>query len=212
MEPLKSREQDILNFMKKEIVKKGYPPTVREVCSALGIKSTSTVHKDIARLEEKGYIKKDPAKPRAISFAATADSKKSSNVDSVREDVLDIPIVGNIAAGGPITAEENIEGYFPVPKEFAKGTNFMLTVRGDSMIEAGIFDGDKILVKEQSDANNGEIVVALFQDYEAAATVKTYYKEKGHIRLQPANPDYEPIIAKDIKILGVVKGVFRYIN
>ena len=214
MEQLKTREQDILNFMKEEISKKGYPPTVREICTALNIKSTSTVHKDIARLEKKGYIKKDPAKPRAISFSSTGSKGKSSHADSVsqREDVLDIPIVGNIAAGGPITAEHNIEGYFPVPKEFAKGNNFMLTVRGDSMIEAGIFDGDKILVKEQSDANNGEIVVAMFQDYEAEATVKTYYKEKGHIRLQPENSEYEPIITKDVKIVGVVKGVFRYIN
>lgn len=214
MEQLKSREQDILNFMKEEVQKKGYPPTVREICAALNIKSTSTVHKDIARLEKKGFIKKDPAKPRAIAFALGSENGKASKAVSVsqREDVLDVPIVGSIAAGTPITAEENVEGTFPVPKEFAKGNNFMLTVRGDSMIEAGIFDGDKILVREQTEAKNGEIVVALLHDFETEGTVKTYYKEKDHIRLQPENPEYEPIITKDCKIVGVVKGVFRYIN
>ncbi|MDR3305313.1 MAG: transcriptional repressor LexA [Clostridiales Family XIII bacterium] len=212
MEQLKPREQKIYDFMKKETTKKGYPPTVREICTALNIKSTSTVHKDVARLEIKGYIKKDPAKPRAISFSDRLKGKGSSNVDLTREDVLDIPVVGHIAAGTPITAEENIEAYFPVPAEYAKGDNFMLTVRGDSMIEAGIFDGDKILVRQQPNANNGEIVVAMLQGFESEATVKTYYKEDGKVRLQPENTAYSPIIVKDVQILGVVKGVFRYIN
>ncbi|GHU63808.1 LexA repressor [Clostridia bacterium] len=212
MEQLKPREKKIYDFMKKETQKKGYPPTVREICTALDIKSTSTVHKEIARLETKGYIKKDPAKPRAISFADKSRDKSMTNVDLSREDVLDIPIIGNIAAGTPITAEQNIEGTFPVPAAYAKGDNFMLTVRGDSMINAGIFDGDKILVRQQPKAENGEIVVAMLQGFESEATVKTYYKEDGHIRLQPENPDYSPIIVNEVQILGVVKGVFRYLN
>jgi repressor LexA len=212
MEQLKPREKKIYDFMKKETQKKGYPPTVREICTALDIKSTSTVHKEIARLETKGYIKKDPAKPRAISFSDKSAVKNAANVDLSREDVLDIPIVGNIAAGTPITAEENIEGTFPVPAAYAKGDNFMLTVRGDSMGGAGIVDGDKILVRQQPKAENGEIVVAMLQGFESEATVKTYYQENGHVRLQPENPDYSPIIVNEVQILGIVKGVFRYLN
>jgi repressor LexA len=212
MEQLKPREKKIYDFMKKETQKKGYPPTVREICTALDIKSTSTVHKEIARLETKGYIKKDPAKPRAISFSDKSAGKGVSNVELSREDILDIPIIGNIAAGTPITAEENIEGTFPVPAAYAKGDNFMLTVRGDSMINVGIFDGDKILVRQQKNAENGEIVVAMLQGFESEATVKTYYKEDGHVRLQPENPDYSPIIVNEVQILGIVKGVFRYLN
>ena len=212
MEQLKPREKKIYDFMKKETLKKGYPPTVREICNALDIKSTSTVHKEIARLESKGYIRKDPAKPRAISFADKSREKDVVNVELEREDVLDIPVIGSIAAGTPITAEENIEGFFPVPAAYAKGDNFMLTVRGDSMINAGIFDGDKILVRQQPKAENGEIVVAMLQGFESEATVKTYYKEDGHVRLQPENPDYSPIIVNEVQILGIVKGVFRYLN
>ncbi|MDR0875732.1 MAG: transcriptional repressor LexA [Clostridiales Family XIII bacterium] len=212
MEQLKPREKKIYDFMKKETQKKGYPPTVREICTALGIKSTSTVHKEIARLETKGYVKKDPSKPRAISFSDKSAGKSVSNVELSREDVLDIPVIGNIAAGTPITAEENIESTFPVPAAYAKGDNFMLTVRGDSMIGVGIFDGDKILVRQQPNAENGEIVVAMLQGFESEATVKTYYKEAGHVRLQPENPDYSPIIVNEVQILGIVKGVFRYLN
>ena len=213
MDQLKPREQKIYDFMKKEMMKKGYPPTVREICDALGIKSTSTVHKDIARLELKGYLKKDPAKPRAIMFKDRSFDSYVANVDLNREEVNDIPIVGQIAAGTPITAEENIDGFFPVPAAYAKGENFMLTVRGDSMTGAGIFDGDKILVRMGSNASNGEIVVAMLQGFESEATVKTYYKEKGGmIRLQPENSEFTPIIVKDVQILGVVKGVFRYLN
>jgi len=212
MDILKPREQKIYDFMKKETMKKGYPPTVREICTALDIKSTSTVHKDIARLELKGYLKKDPAKPRAIMFTDRSFDSYVANVDLSREEVLDIPIVGQIAAGLPITAEENVSGYFPVPAAFAKGDNFMLTVRGDSMTGAGIFDGDKILVRMGNEANNGDIVVAMLQDFETEATVKTYYKEDDHIRLQPENDAFTPIIVQNVQILGIVKGVFRYLN
>jgi len=212
MDQLRPREQKIYDFMKKETMKKGYPPTVREICTALDIKSTSTVHKDIARLELKGYLKKDPAKPRAIMFTDRSFDTYVANVDLSREEVLDIPIVGQVAAGVPITAEENISGYFPVPAAYAKGESFMLTVRGDSMIGAGILDGDKILVKVGSDASNGEIVVAMLQDFESEATVKRYFKEGDLIRLQPENEAFSPIIVKDVQILGVVKGVFRYLN
>ena len=212
MEQLKPREQRIYDFMKKETLKKGYPPTVREICEALDIKSTSTVHKDISGMEKKGWLKKDPAKPRAIMFADRSFDPYLANVDLNREEVFDIPIVGHIAAGTPITAEQNIEGHFPVPAAYAKGDNFMLTVRGDSMIGAGIFDGDKILVRMGSDANNGEIVVAMLRDFESEATVKTFYREGDMIRLQPENDSFSPIIVKDVQILGVVKGVFRYLN
>ena len=212
MDQLKPREQKIYDFMKKETMKKGYPPTVREICTALDIKSTSTVHKDIARLESKGYLKKDPAKPRAIMFVDRSFDQYVANVDLSREEVLDIPVVGQIAAGTPITAEENISGYFPIPAAYAKGENFMLTVRGDSMINAGIFDGDKILVRVTGEASNGEIVVAMIQGFESEATVKTYYKEGNQIRLQPENDAFTPIIVNEVQILGIVKGVFRYLN
>ena len=198
--------------MKKETMKKGYPPTVREICGALDIKSTSTVHKDIARMETKGWLRKDPAKPRAIMFTDRSFDSYLANVDLSREEVLDIPIVGQIAAGTPITADQNVEGHFPVPAAYVKGDNFMLTVKGDSMIGAGIFDGDKILVRMCNEASNGEIVVAMLQDFESEATVKTFYREGDMIRLQPENDAISPIIVKDVQILGVVKGVFRYLN
>jgi repressor LexA len=210
---LKPRERKILDFMKNEVATKGYPPTVREICAALKIKSTSTVFNDIRSLEQKGYIDKNPAKPRAISFIS-ADGNAAANVDlEARDDVVDIPVVGRIAAGTPVMAEENVEGHFPVPVSYVKGVNFMLTVHGDSMMGAGILDGDKILVRQQQDAENGEIVVAMLDGFlESEATVKTLYKEEGHIRLQPENDEYQPIIVQDAKILGVVKGVFRYYN
>ncbi|QHI73289.1 transcriptional repressor LexA [Aminipila terrae] len=221
MEQLKEREQRILEYMKKEISQKGYPPTVREICSALNIKSTSTVHKDIENLELKGFLKKDPSKPRALMIVDSESSEKikSDNHeikdtvyhDTERIDVIDIPVVGRIAAGTPILAEQNIEESFPIPSRFAgKGTNFMLTVKGESMIEAGIFDGDYILVEQQNTAKNGEIVVAMIDGFESEATVKTFYKETDHIRLQPENSSMSPIIVKEVKILGKVKGVFRY--
>jgi repressor LexA len=220
MEPLKDRERKILTYMKEEIRKKGYPPTVREMCTALGIKSTSTTHKDLENLERKGYIKKDPAKPRALMII----DPDSGNRFEVREetpepygkaeraDVVDVPVVGRIAAGTPILAEQNIEDTIPVPARFlSKGNSFMLTVKGESMVEAGILDGDYILVNQQNTANNGDIVVAMVDGFESEATVKTFYRENGHIRLQPENQHMSPIIVSDVKILGLVKGVFRYL-
>ena len=232
------REQKILAFMKEEIREKGYPPTVREICSALNIKSTSTCHKDIASLEAQGFLKKDPARPRAllvvdddfdqlgaIKSAANAGFGGNTNAAGIipggavdgslgnvdRADVIDVPIVGRIAAGTPILAEQNIEDSFPVPARFVgNGTTFMLTVRGESMIEAGIMDGDYILVEQCNTARNGDMVVAMVDGFESEATVKTFYKEDGHIRLQPENHTMSPIIVSDVKILGKVKGVFRY--
>ena len=218
---LKEREQKILNYMREEIRKKGYPPTVREICSALNIKSTSTAHKDIANLVKAGYIKKDPSKPRArmqvdmereTGPSDPNGAYRAGSDDGVsRTEVVDIPVVGRIAAGTPILAEQNIEDSFPVPARFV-GTNpnFMLTVRGESMIEAGIMDGDYILVEQQNTARNGDIVVAMVDGFESEATVKTFYREGDHIRLQPENSTMSPIIVNDVKILGKVRGVFRY--
>lgn len=216
MSKQQEREQKILAFMRKELKAKGYPPTVREIGTALGIKSTSTVHKDIASLVEQGYLKKDPAKPRALMLVDSDgpdEAGEISNVSSSREDVIDVPVVGNVAAGTPILAEENIEDTFPVPAGFVKGDSFMLKVRGESMVNAGIMDGDLILVQQQNTAYNGEIVVAMVDgDFESEATVKTFYREDGHVRLQPENDTMDPIIVDDAKILGKVKGVFRYLS
>ena len=214
MNKSKQREERILAFMKKEIAAKGYPPTVREICQELGIKSTSTVHKDLKSLEQAGLIKKDPSKPRALMLVEKEPQpEETAPVREVeRTDVVDIPVVGRIAAGTPILAEENIEDSFPVPSRMVSdgGNNFMLTVKGESMIEAGIMDGDYILVHQQPTANNGDIVVAMIDGFESEATVKTFYKEKDHVRLQPENSSMSPIIVTDVKILGKVKGVFRY--
>ena len=212
---LKDREKKILDFMKKEIKQKGYPPTVREICTALGIKSTSTVHKDIAALEKEGYIRKDPSKPRALMLVDSEEEAGAANrfSNAERTDVVEIPVVGRVAAGTPILAEENIEDSFPVPSRYVtNGTSFMLTVKGESMIEAGIMDGDYILVQQQNTARNGDIVVAMIDGFESEATVKTFYKEDNHIRLQPENSTMNPIIVKDVRILGKVTGVFRYFN
>lgn len=216
---LKEREQKILDYMKEEIRTKGYPPTVREICSALGIKSTSTTHKDIESLVRQGYLVKDPSKPRALMVVDPNEKSGhtapvSGNVTAFPEkDIVEIPIVGRVAAGTPILAEENIEDTFPIPARYAAGgTNFMLRVRGESMIEAGIMDGDLILVQQTQNANNGEIVVAMIDGFESEATVKTFYRENGHIRLQPENQTMSPIIVQDVKIMGKVKGVFRYFS
>ena len=223
---MKEREKKILEYMKSVIREKGYSPTVREICADLGIKSTSTVHKDLANLEKEGYIRKDPARPRTVVIvdegfdqleAVRAASggglglagESAGTVE--RTDIVDIPLVGRIAAGTPILAEQNIEDSFPVPARFVNnGTNFMLTVRGESMIEAGIMDGDYILVEQCNTARNGDMVVAMVDGFESEATVKTFYREDDHIRLQPENSCMSPIIVKDVKILGKVKGVFRY--
>ena len=230
---LTDRERQILEFMKENTLQKGYPPTVREICEKLNVKSTSTVHKDLSSLEIKGFIKKDPSKPRAIEivgfdrFAAmrsqnsgaeygggAASAAACSTPSSERLDIVDIPLVGQVAAGTPILADQNITDSFPVPARYvgSGGDHFMLTVKGESMIEAGIFDGDYILVQQQNTAKNGEIVVAMIDGFESEATVKTFYHEGDHIRLQPENPTMSPIIVKDVKILGKVKGVFRYFN
>ena len=217
MDKLKDRERKILNYMKEEIKTKGYPPTVREICTAIGIKSTSTAHKDIESLVRQGYLVKDPSKPRALMVVDPhADKKVSAEKNTEvleRSDVVDIPVVGRVAAGTPILAEQNIEDTFPVPARYAAGgTSYMLRVRGESMIEAGIMDGDLILVQQQDTARNGEIVVAMIDGFESEATVKTFYHEGDHIRLQPENQTMSPIIVKDVKILGKVKGVFRYFS
>ena len=217
---LKERERKILEYMKVETKKKGYPPTVREMCTSLGIKSTSTAHKDLENLERLGYIRKDPSKPRAIELLDVSDSLSSEPAAPAkvqqtldRTDIIEIPVVGRIAAGTPILADQNIEDTFPVPSRYIKsGTHFMLTVRGDSMIEAGIYDGDYILVQQQNNASNGDIVVAMVDGFESEATVKTFYREKDHIRLQPENHSMSPILVRDVKVLGLVRGVFRYFN
>ncbi|MCI7248612.1 MAG: transcriptional repressor LexA [Clostridiales bacterium] len=209
---LKDREQKILDFIRNQIKMKGYPPTVREICTELEIKSTSTVHNDIASLMKQGYIMKDPAKPRALKLV-DMDDEKADEVPVQHASVVDVPLIGRIAAGTPILAEQNIEDSFPVPERFVgEGTNFMLTVKGESMIEAGIMDGDYILVEKQNSVRNGDIVVAMIDGFESEATVKTFYREGDHVRLQPENSTMSPIIVKDVRILGKVKGVFRYFN
>lgn len=219
MGELKKREQQILDFMKSEIETKGYPPTIREICGALNIKSTSTAHKAISNLVNKGLLKKDPAKPRAYVIVPqesdTNENINDPNYDfaaEFNESTINIPIVGQIAAGTPITANENIEGTFPVPSSYVDGDCFMLRVKGESMINAGIMDGDLILVQHQNTAKNGDIVVAMIDGFESEATVKTFYNENDHIRLQPENDTMSPIIVRDVSIQGKVRGVFRYIS
>ena len=215
---LKPREQKILKYMEEEIRTNGYPPTVREICSAIGIKSTSTAHKDIASLVSKGYLKKQDSKTRTLVLVHDeAEVKKEEPMIASaelreHEAVIDVPVVGRVAAGMPITAEENIESTFPVPKQYASDNCYMLRVKGESMINAGIMDGDLILVQSQDTATNGDIVVATIDGFEYEATVKTFYKEKDHVRLQPENDTMSHILVKDVKIQGKVKGVFRYFN
>ena len=195
-----AKQQEILDYIKEEILKKGYPPAVREICEAVHLKSTSSVHSHLETLEKNGYIRRDPTKPRAIEI--TDDS-----FQAVRTEMTSLPVVGNVAAGQPILAVENIDAYFPIPAEYMPNTDcFMLKVKGESMINAGIFDGDYIMVRQQNVASNGEMIVALVDD---SATVKTFYKENGHYRLQPENDSMDPIIVDDVQILGKVCGVFR---
>ena len=196
-----AKQQEILNYIKEEILKRGYPPTVREICETVHLKSTSSVHSHLETLEKNGYIRRDPTKPRAIEIC-------DDSFQMVRTEMVSLPIVGNVAAGQPILAEENIQEYFPVPADVVpKGDSFILNVRGDSMVNVGIFDGDRVFVNCCSTARNGEIVVALVDD---SATVKTFYKENGYIRLQPENDDMEPIIVDDCQIMGKVFGVYRF--
>ncbi len=194
------QQQKILEYIKEEILAKGYPPAVRDICTAVGLKSTSSVHAHLATLERNGYIRRDPTKPRAIEIL-------DEDFNLGRREVTNIPLVGAVAAGEPILAQQNIENYFPFPVEMAPNTQcFALRVQGDSMINIGINDGDYVFVQETNSAKNGDLVVALVDD---SATVKNFYKEKGHIRLQPQNDDMDPIIVNDCKILGKVFGVFR---
>lgn len=194
------KQQEILDFIKSEILNRGYPPSVRDICLAVHLKSTSSVHSHLETLEKNGYIRRDPTKPRAIEIV-------DDNFNLVRREVVNVPLVGTVAAGQPILAVENIENYFPIPAEYMPNTDcFMLKVKGDSMVNAGIFDGDYIMVQTQSTARNGDMVVALVED---SATVKTYYKEDGHYRLQPENDSMSPIIVEEVSILGKVFGVFR---
>ncbi|MFI3237486.1 MAG: transcriptional repressor LexA [Lachnospiraceae bacterium] len=199
-ETLTAKQQQILDYLKECILHKGYPPAVREICEAVNLKSTSSVHSHLSSLEEKGYIRKDPTKPRAIEIC-------DDNFQMLRTEMVSIPVVGRVAAGTPILAEEHIEHYFPIPAECVPhGEAFSLIVRGDSMINVGIMDGDQIFVTSCNTASNGDIIVALIDD---SATVKTFYKEKDHIRLQPENDELDPILVTDCAILGKVFGVFR---
>lgn len=210
MKKSEQRQNDILDYMKRTIADKGYSPTVREICAALDIKSTSTVHSDIKVLEDKGLVKKDPAKPRTV-LPVDNEYLRSSQMSF---DTVSLPVVGRVAAGEPILAEQNIVDEMPLPARFVgPGNNFILTVHGDSMVNVGINDGDYLIVQETQDAYNGEIVVALVNDgMESGATVKRFYRESDHIRLQPENDYMEPIIAEDVTVVGKVKGVFRYFN
>ena len=207
---LNKRERAILDYIEKQAKINGYPPSVREIGKAVGLRSTATVHGYLEKLEQKGYIKKESQKGRTLKLLKGISGKKP--VDTTKDfysnrEMVDVPVIGKITAGAPILAVENITDTFPIPIDFVGNCeSFMLTVRGESMIEAGILDGDYILVKKQNTANNGERVVALIED---EATVKTFYKEKDHIRLQPENSTMDPIIVPDCKILGKVGGVFR---
>lgn len=197
---ISAKQQEILEYIKEEILHKGYPPAVREICEAVHLRSTSSVHAHLETLENKGYIRRDATKPRAIEIV-------DDQFNLTRRELVNVPIVGQVAAGQPILAEENIEDYFPIPAGMMPNKeSFMLKVKGESMINAGILDGDLILVQQQTTAENGDKVVALIDD---SATVKTYYKEDGHYRLQPENDYMDPIIVDEVSILGKVFGVFR---
>lgn len=198
---ISDKQREILEYIKQEILQRGYPPAVREICEAVNLKSTSSVHSHLETLEKNGYIRRDPTKPRAIEIL-------DDDFNLTRREVVNVPLIGQVAAGEPILAEQNIQDYFPIPVEYMPNAEtFMLKVKGESMINAGIFDGDSVLVQRQSDASNGDMVVALVDD---SATVKTFYKEDGYYRLQPENDTMEPIIVDQCEVLGKVFGVFRF--
>ncbi len=200
---ISQKQLEILEYIKAEILRVGYPPAVREICDAVHLKSTSSVHAHLETLEKNGYIRRDPTKPRAIEIMDDA-------FNLTRKEMTNVPIVGQVAAGEPIFAEQNIVDYFPIPMEFMPNNeSFLLKVKGESMINAGILDGDYVLVEKKPTASNGEMVVALVED---SATVKTFYKEDGYYRLQPENDDMEPIIVSQCEIVGKVFGVFRFMN
>ena len=207
MNKLSKRQQDILDFIKEEVKSKGYPPSVREIGLAVGLASSSTVHGHLERLETKGLIRRDPTKPRAIEIL---DLEEDSHIPKSK--VINVPLIGKVTAGMPITAIENVEEYFPLPEHLAGYDQqvFMLEISGESMIDAGIHDGDYVIVRQQKTAQNGDIVVAMTEEDEA--TVKRFYKEKNHFRLQPENPTMEPIILENVSILGKVIGLYREIH
>ena len=197
---ISTKQKEILEYIKSQILEKGFPPAVRDICEAVNLKSTSSVHSHLETLEKNGYIRRDPTKPRAIEIL-------DESFNFTRREMVNVPLVGRVAAGQPLLAEQNVENYFPIPMEFMPNAQtFMLTVKGDSMVNAGIFDGDMVLVEQRNYARNGEMIVALIDD---GATVKTFYKEEGVIRLQPENDFMDPIIVPDCQILGKVIGVFR---
>ena len=198
---ISKKQKEILEYIKSQILERGFPPAVREICEAVNLKSTSSVHSHLETLEKNGYIRRDPTKPRAIEIL-------DDSFNLTRREMVNVPIIGQVAAGEPILAQENIENYFPIPTEFMPNNKtFLLKVKGESMINAGILDGDMVLVEQTPSASNGEMVVALVDD---GATVKTFYKEEGIFRLQPENDTMDPIIVEDCQILGKVFGVFRF--
>ena len=197
------KQQEILDFIKSEILNKGYPPAVRDICEAVHLKSTSSVHSHLETLEKNGYIRRDPTKPRAIEIM-------DDSFNLSRREVVNVPMVGTVAAGQPILAQEHIEGYFPMPVDrLPNAETFLLKVQGESMVNAGILDGDLVLVEQQATAENGEKIVALVND---SATVKTFYKEDGYFRLQPENDEMDPILVNDLQIVGKVIGVLRFLS
>ena len=199
---ISTKQREILEYIKAQILERGFPPAVRDICEAVNLKSTSSVHSHLETLEKNGYIRRDPTKPRAIEIL-------DESFNFTRREMVNVPLVGRVAAGEPLLAEQNVENYFPIPMEFMPNAQtFMLTVRGESMVNAGIFDGDMVLVEQRNFARNGEMIVALVDD---GATVKTFYKEEGVIRLQPENDFMDPIIVSDCQILGKVIGVFRFL-
>ncbi len=198
---ISKKQQEILEYIKNQILQRGFPPAVREICEAVNLKSTSSVHSHLETLEKNGYIRRDPTKPRAIEIL-------DDTFNLTRREMVNVPIIGQVAAGQPILAEENIEDYFPIPAErMPNKQTFLLKVKGESMINAGILDGDYVLVEQEATASNGDMVVALIED---GATVKTFYKEEGVFRLQPENNFMEPIFVKEVSILGKVIGVMRF--
>lgn len=200
---ISSKQQEILEYIKSQILERGFPPSVRDICEAVHLKSTSSVHSHLETLEKNGYIRRDPTKPRAIEIL---DDTFNFN----RREMVNVPIVGRVAAGEPLLAEQNIENYFPIPMDYMPNNQtFMLKVRGDSMINIGIYDGDLVLVEQTPTARNGEVVVALVDD---GATVKRFFKEEGIYRLQPENDALDPIIVSEVQIMGKVIGVFRFLR
>lgn len=198
---ISKKQLEILEYIKSQILERGFPPAVREICEAVNLKSTSSVHSHLETLEKNGYIRRDPTKPRAIEIL-------DDNFNLTRREMVNVPIVGQVAAGEPILAQQNIENYFPIPVDFMpNNSTFLLKVKGESMINAGILNGDMVLVEETRTASNGDMVVAMVED---GATVKTFYKEEGVFRLQPENDFMDPIIVEEVTILGKVIGVFRF--